>query len=186
MKQLSVLLLIVCFILMHYKAKAQQGSTCADPYVISSLPFSLTNMTTEGMGNDYSDADACNSSYMTGEDFVFEYTPAANQSISLALSNTEYGVGVFVTDACPDDPSANCITFMEAIAGNPVINDLSIQQGVTYYIIISTNDLWELNPTTAFDIEMWEVFQYDGGVTEIITPVSGYSLSANETVSVTL
>ena len=30
-----------------------QGATCIDPYIITSLPFSQTGMTTNGFGDDY-------------------------------------------------------------------------------------------------------------------------------------
>ena len=126
---------------------ALPGANCALPYVIPSVPFNLTGQTTCGFGNDYTSADACLSSYMDGEDFVFEYTPAADITVSITLTNTLTWTGVFVTDGCPD--VGTCVTSATASGGNPIIASVVLTGGITYYIIVDT---WPTPDCTPFDI----------------------------------
>ena len=114
------------------------ASTCANADLISNLPFSVTDMTTECSGNDYSNADACGSLYMDSEEYVFEYTPTESQSIDLALSNTMPNTALFVFDGCPDISTNHCIHTETSVLGNPSIENLTLQGGITYYIIVST------------------------------------------------
>jgi hypothetical protein len=86
---------------------------------------------------------------MGGEDFVFEYTPAADISVSITLTNTLTWTGVFVTDGCPDVGS--CVTSATASGGNPVITSVALTGGVTYYIIVDT---WPTPDCTPFDISI--------------------------------
>ncbi|MCF6172036.1 MAG: choice-of-anchor J domain-containing protein [Bacteroidales bacterium] len=125
------------------------GSTCADPHVLTDgdLPFSQTAMTTCGFGDDYDNNDACASSYMRGDDFVFEYTPASDVTIDISLANTNTYVGLFVTDGCPD--VGTCVGAATSSSGNPSVTGVSLTGGTTYYIIVST---WPSPQCTDFDI----------------------------------
>ena len=105
MKNLLFTLLLITFIFSTNYNKAQTGTDCANPNVITSLPFVQAGMTTAGSVSDYGASDACGSTYMDGEDYVFTYTPGSNQNISITLSNTGAGVGLFVLDDCPDQPA---------------------------------------------------------------------------------
>ena len=164
--------------------KAQAGTDCANPHIISSLPFVQAGLTTAGFGNDYT-ADACGSDYMTGNDYVFTYTPVANQNISIILSNTgPLMVGLFILDDCPDVPAANCTGMNEALMGNPLIDNVALLADTTYYIVVSTYDFFGSNPSTPFDIAISELLPFDGGVTEIISPVTDCGLTASETIAV--
>ncbi len=139
-----------------------QGNTCANPEVISALPFTQTGMTTCGFGNDYNSADACSSSYMDGDDYVFAYTPSTNQAISITLSNTDTWTGVFVLDGCPDVGGTNCVASATNSGGNPALCGVNLIAGVTYYIIVST---WPLPQCTPFDIDIRETVPVVTGAT---------------------
>jgi hypothetical protein len=128
------------------------GSDCADPYVINSLPFSNTGMTTNGFGDDYDINDACGSYYMNGDDFVFEYTPSVNECVDIVLSNTDTWTGVFVTQACPD--VGTCVAENTSSSGNPSLSKVSLSASTTYYIIISTFPSPQFTP---FDISVSSV-----------------------------
>jgi len=130
---------------------APPGYDCSSPYVIEALPFMQTGMTTAGFGNDYSVYDACNSYYMNGDDFVFEYIPETDMAIDLALYNTSWYVGLFVVQGCPDDPNSVCVDYAQSTGGNPALNEVYLSLGETYYIIIST---WPTPQSTPFDIEI--------------------------------
>jgi hypothetical protein len=125
------------------------GTNCANPFVINSLPFSQTGMTTCGFGDDYNyltDPGACYY-YINGEDFVFEYTPATNVTVTITLTNTLTWTGINVSQGCPD--TGTCVGYAGSTTGNPTYSNLSLTGGVTYYIIIGT---WPTPDCTPFDI----------------------------------
>ncbi|MBI4645509.1 MAG: T9SS type A sorting domain-containing protein, partial [Bacteroidia bacterium] len=174
-----------------------EGYNCSVPYLIESLPFYASGLSTQEMGNEYGMTDACNSLYMSGNDFVFEFTPSVNMDVMVTLSDAQgvfntllqiyYGnVGVFVTEKCPDDTTATCIASAEALEGNPVIDAVALEGGITYYIIVSTNDLLGQNSYTSFNIDIRQIFDNDVGVIEITSPVSAPLLTNNEAVTVTI
>ncbi len=117
---------------------ATTTSTCANATVISSIPYSATGMTTCCMGDDYNSTDACGSSYMNGEDYVFKYTPAADIIIDITLTGTLSYTGVFVTERCPDAGGASCVAQNTNSSGNPSLCGVSLDGGTTYYIIVDT------------------------------------------------
>lgn len=128
------------------------GSTCLNPIVIPSLPFTQTGRTTCGFGDDYSSVDACGSSYMNGDDIVFAYTSAGNEEISINLTNTGTWMGVFVMNGCPNVVGTTCMPLSSGgsgncsgsgsatntnSAGNPY-GTWELCNAGTYYIVIST------------------------------------------------
>ncbi|MGB1206141.1 MAG: T9SS type A sorting domain-containing protein [Chitinophagales bacterium] len=133
---------------------APSGSTCDDPSIITSLPFVETGMTTAGFGDDYNEANACDPNYLTGDDFVYEYTPTADELVSVTLSNTTTFTGVFIFDGCPNDPNANCVALSTSSAGNPSIDNTDLVAGTTYKIVVST---WADPQSTDFDIEILSI-----------------------------
>ncbi|MBU0763305.1 MAG: hypothetical protein KJ607_00555 [Bacteroidetes bacterium] len=185
MKTIAALFFVFFFSTFQYISLAQVGADCTTPHVITSLPFSQTGLTTAGSGNDFDETDACASNYMTGEDYVFTYTPATNQTVEIILSNTGMGVGLFVLDDCPDQ-SAACIDMAEAALGNPTLPQVVLTSGTTYYIVVSTYDSFIPNPSTAFDIAINELVTEDVGILEILAPFSNCSLSASENVTVVI
>ncbi|MGC6432871.1 MAG: hypothetical protein ACON4M_01600, partial [Crocinitomicaceae bacterium] len=143
----KVLLLLLVFV--SFISNAQ--NTCADAIVIGSIPYNQTGLTTCGAGDDYSSSSACGSSYMNGDDYVFEYTPSINQSLSIQLANVGSWVGLFVTQGCPDVGS--CISSDTQVSSNPSLV-AALTGGVTYYIIISTYPSPQCTP---FDIDISEI-----------------------------
>ena len=147
MKNILVFLLLFLSFVNGYS----QG-TCATANYIGSIPFSATGLTTCGQGNNYSSNDACNSNYLNGDDYVFEYTPTINQTLDITVSNHAGWTGWFVTQGCPDVGS--CIA-SETGSGTGALNNLaSLSAGVTYYIVVST---YPTPQCTSFDISIDEV-----------------------------
>jgi hypothetical protein len=128
-----------------------EAGGCATNGTIASVPFSATGQTTCGAGDDFSSSDACGSSYMNGDDFVYTFTPSSNVCVSISLSNTDTWVGLFVTDACPNGGSANCVASNTNSGGNPSVSGVNLTAGTTYYITISTYPAPQCTP---FDISM--------------------------------
>lgn len=113
------------------------GSVCSDPWVISSFPYTHNNTTTCGGGDDYSSTDACGSSYMNGDDIVYEFTSAGNECLDIVLTNTGTWVGLFLLDDCPDAGGATCLSNATSSSGNPSLS-YTVTSAGTYYIVIST------------------------------------------------
>ncbi len=114
---------------------------------ILGLPFSQTGLNTSAGGNNYNNTNACATSYMNGDDYVFKYTPAANECIDVIVTNTDIRTGVFITQGCPNVGS--CVGFKLGSTGNQAIIGANLTAGVDYYIIVST---WPLPDNTPFDI----------------------------------
>lgn len=131
-------------------AAGAAGSTCGNPYTIGSVPFSATGLTTSCYGDDYSSADACGSTYMNGDDFVFEYTAGSDDCVSITLSNTSSYTGVFVMDGCPSGGGTTCIASNTSTSGNPSTT-ANVIGGTTYYIVVSTSPSPQSTP---FDISI--------------------------------
>ncbi|MGB3606058.1 MAG: choice-of-anchor L domain-containing protein [Psychroserpens sp.] len=121
------------------------GEVCENPIeVITPLPY-VTTDNTENYIDDYNgtsgaDCGSTFGSYLNGDDVVYAYTPTADTSIDISLSGlTGNYAGVFVYTDC-----ANIGTQCEAGATNAfaqtdlVIDNFSVTNGQTYYIVIST------------------------------------------------
>lgn len=157
-------ILILWFLFIAFYINAQPGADCSNPYIINNIPFYSAGMTTSGYGNDFNDTSCCESNYMTGQDFIFRYTPAFDQEVNIFLTNTSYGTGLFVTKGCPSDTSSLCVEAVEASGGNPFIMSLALLKDTTYYITVSTYNFAQSNPYTDFDIDIHQTFQTDAGI----------------------
>ncbi len=129
-------------------AYAQVGATCTTPDVISALPFSAAGLNTAGFGDDYS-VSPCSNNYITGDDYVYEYTPAANEVVDVNLAGVAIWSGLHITEGCPD-VSTNCVgSDTGSGSGTRSATGLSLTGGTTYYITIST---YPAPQSTTFDI----------------------------------
>ena len=146
---------ILIFVLLlsagRLKLYAQVGSTCSNPYVITTFPFTQTGMTTCGFGNNYTSTDACGSSYMNGDDFLYQYTPSVTQTVSLALTGTDTWVGLFVYNGCPSAMGTVCVSSNTNSSGNPSIGSVTLTAGTTYYFMIDT---WPAPQCTPFNFSL--------------------------------
>lgn len=169
--------LLLLSLLINIIGYTQPGKDCNNPYIIPSIPFSLTGLTTQGYGNDYNETMACNSQYMSGNDFVFSYTPQTNHNINISLSNTGVLVGLFILDGCPDNQNTQCIAKAEASNGNPQIANVALQAGINYYIIVDTYNAANLFPSTNFNISIDYSYNRDIASRWIYKPDPGCHLN---------
>jgi len=167
-----IILLSICFQIF-----AQVGKDCNTPYIITSLPFILNNQSTQGMGNEYNETMTCNSLYMTGNDFVFQYTPNQDLNITIKLTNTNVLVGLFLIEGCPDIPTSQCIAKAEASNGNPELSNIPVTANKTYFIIIDTYNVANLFPSTTFNISVDEAHTIDIAPRRFYRPMSGCHLT---------
>lgn len=128
-----------------------QGNTCANAFPVPSIPYTQVGFTTCGYGDDYDNTMACGSNYMDGDDFVFSYTAAGPECLSIELTGTGTWTGFFVLDGCPDLPASNCIAMREDNGGNPKLRNIDLPAAGTYYIVVST---WPSPQCTPFNIDI--------------------------------
>ncbi len=182
-KQLLFILLFFLSLFNLDRINAQTMTSCQNPMVITSLPYIQDSMTTADDSVSFSAGMACGSQYMTGKSHVFTYTPAGNEVINLTLTNTGLAVGLFVVNDCPTNASASCVK-AEGLQGNPSLTNVNLTGGVTYYIIVSTYDLFGMNPETNFDISITRFSPLD--ILTMNTPLSGCGLSSAENVEISV
>lgn len=132
-------------------APAGAPSNCGSATTIASLPFTNSGQTTCCRVNSYTSSNGCASAYQDGEDFMYSYTPASNQTIDITLTGTLSYTGVFVTDRCPSSGAAVCVGQATSSTGNPTLCGVNLVGGTTYYIMIDTDP----SPTcTPFNINV--------------------------------
>lgn len=108
---------------------------------ISSLPYSATGLTTCGAGNDVTSANAVtcgSSSYLGGEDQVFEFTPTTSGTHTIALTSSSSWVGLTLYAGCPATAGGGtCVGSAQSSAGNQTLT-ISLTAGTTYYLVVDT------------------------------------------------
>src|SRR5690554_6596720 len=125
---------------------AQAGSTCDDPLVVTSMPFTDSGNTAT-YGNNYSSSDMPplapdavtngSSSYLGGDDVVYSYTAGSNGFLNVNASGVGSWVGMYVFTGC--NPFVSAVgTHTSSASGTRSIPNIPVLAGETYYIIIST------------------------------------------------
>lgn len=146
---------MLVILLGAFKTYAQPGNVCGTPLVVTTLPFDDSG-NTGTYGDDYTNADVPpvapnaittgtgSNYYLTGDDVVYAYTPSGDQVITISLTNPDGWVGLWAFTGCP---FASTVGYHTSISGTTrAINNLPVQGGTTYYIVIST---WENDPQSA-------------------------------------
>jgi len=117
------------------------GASCADPYVVPSLPFTL-NFSSNGAGNDIGvQTSSCSNLYGGGQDVVFQFTApsAGNYEISLVnTSNTRF-IGWFLksgTDCALTTLASQLGCAVSTGTYNSAHNVVAIPSAGTYYLIV--------------------------------------------------
>lgn len=131
-----------------------QGSTCSNPVVISSLPFTATGQTTSCYGNDYSNSTlgSCGTLYESGEDIVYSYTAAGPECIAVSLSNMSSScyTGFQIYNACPGSGTGICVANYGGACAN-FTKTVTLPSAGTYYFIV---DSWAPPSSVTFDISI--------------------------------
>jgi hypothetical protein len=134
---------------MAYRQEAPlpaTGNTCANAYVIPSLPFTASSMWTCGMGNEYNSSHACLSTFMNGDDFVFRFTTISPRCLNISVTGNYTFSAVFLLNGCPDVGGTTCVAKSEiAGAGPPTLTGVSIPAG-TYYIVVDKSNIPDCTP----------------------------------------
>jgi gliding motility-associated-like protein len=114
------------------------GSVCSDAIPLDSAFVSLPFQTTRCKGDDYNNGDGCANLYFSGEEIIYKYESPGMECISMSANNISATGGLFMLDACPDDPAANCLAF--DVGNSWSKPDLSIEYNITnpgtYYFMV--------------------------------------------------
>src|SRR3989339_765450 len=168
-------LIVLLSVIFSVSLQAQVGSSCVTPHVITALPFDSVGMSTANAADNY-DASPCTGAtdFMSGNDYVFSYTPATNELVNITISGISAlsGAGLFITDACPDDVSATCIAEETGTMVDLNSGGVNLVAGTEYFIIVSSRFYLFTGQTTSFDI----IMQSCSG-----TPVADFTYVADNT-----
>jgi len=130
---------------------APSFSTCATPYLITSLPFDVDDFTTCGAGNSL-DSNPCNQDYLENEEFVFAYDSPGNECLELRASNIPFNTGLGVYAECPD-VATECLaydnSFLFTLSLNAYISDVKLEEPGRYYFVLG-----HPNQCADFDLEV--------------------------------
>jgi hypothetical protein len=107
---------------------------------ISALPYSVSGQTTVGMGNEITSSTAIicgSSSYYTGNDVVYVFTPTVSGSSTITLTTiTGTYTGLMLYDGCPmNGQGGACVSYSQSSTGNKSMC-VSLNAGTTYYLVL--------------------------------------------------
>jgi len=138
----------------------QIGDDCSAPIVVTTLPYTTTDDTANYTDNTNIEgtpgASGCGSTnnYLNGNDVVYSFTADFDGNILVSLDPTNTYAGIFAYASC-EDIGENCIG--GAVAGftsDEVSFQLSVENGSTYYFVIST---WATPQTTPYTLEITQL-----------------------------
>jgi gliding motility-associated-like protein len=123
------------------------GQSCNSAIQVATLPYS----TTDNTANYQDDVDGspgatgCGTTgtFLNGNNVYYSYTATTTGVINLTMTPTGNNAGMFVYNSCAN-VGVSCVAGAISVAGAPIVIDLPVTQGQTYYIVISTNG----NPNT--------------------------------------
>lgn len=119
------------------------GTTCSDPIVIDALPYQTTD-NTGNYGNTLAGPQltSCISggvNYQSGNDVFYSYTATENCSVSFTLDPTQSRSSMFIYPSCAGLTGA-CLAGIGNTTAAPRILNYGVTAGVTYIIVISSNN----------------------------------------------
>ncbi|MFH0865110.1 MAG: GEVED domain-containing protein [Bacteroidota bacterium] len=147
-----------CATVWKFTTAANPGNICATNMGtgvinVASLPYSSGNGTTKNKVNDITSVNAvsCGStSYFSGEDQVWIFTPASSGSITINLTSGGTYTGLTLYDGCPltgitcGAIQGNCIAYSQSSGGTRTMT-ACVTAGITYYLVLDSYALPDWN-----------------------------------------
>ena len=144
-----------------------QVTSCANPQSIPALPYERKGLTTCSQSNDYSNTTCFDDLHFGGRDYLFTYTPTADQCAQVKIryyADDKYlrrTAGVAVLDDCPEN-GGNCLDYRVNIGDigapgdsfNIAVNFLDLKAGQTYYIVVASGTPVNSPPTVCFPFDL--------------------------------
>lgn len=109
------------------------GSTFDNPTVISSIPFSGTNLSTCDGAATFATSPCGNDAFLNGPEDVYRFTSPGGICTNVRVSNAPLGTGVLVLDGPPNDPNTNCV----AVSDVGLLGNVDMQVAGDYYIVVA-------------------------------------------------
>lgn len=140
---------------------AQVGTTCTNPIVITSLPYTTTDDTANYADNYDPDPDnspACSGSaddfgnyYHGGNDVIYSYTASASGTIKIEIPGATGWTGLFVYTNCADIGLNYAACEGNVSDDDLLIDNFAVTAGQTYYILISS---WPAPQTVPYTLNV--------------------------------
>jgi hypothetical protein len=107
------------------------------------LPYSAAGLTTAGAGDELtaSTLPTCGStSYSSGEDKIFIFTPATSGNVTATLTTGSQGASMKLYEGCPY--TGTCVTFVESTGSEAKTFCTYLTAGTAYYLVVDSYDLY--------------------------------------------
>ncbi|MFH0895562.1 MAG: GEVED domain-containing protein [Bacteroidota bacterium] len=130
--------------------------------MVGALPYASGAGTTAGAVDDLTSANisTCGStSYTTGEDKVWVFTPTLSGNITITLTSTGTYTGLSLFDGCPLSAATcgaapgSCIAYAQSSTGDKTLTACVIA-GITYYLILDSYSAPLNNPYSNLTISV--------------------------------
>jgi|GEM_PF-1173713 len=127
---------------------------------VGALPYTNNNGTTENMVNDLTSSNlvSCGStSYFTGEDMVWSFTPAVSGTITVNLTSSGSYTGLALYEGCPlaagacGAPPGSCVGTAQSSTGDKTLT-ICVAAATTYYLILDSYASPTFNPYSKLTI----------------------------------
>jgi hypothetical protein len=127
---------------------SMQGGGCGCPVSIT-IPYTTTGQTTCGQGDDITSSNVNtvngSSSYYTGEDVVYTFTPSTTGQITVDITSSGSYTGLMLYKGCPTAAGSSTIANAQDYNGNKSLCG-SVTAGQAYYLIIDSYASPTCNP----------------------------------------
>lgn len=163
------------FVCATFIMNAQVGTTCNNPIVISSLPYTTTD-NTANYADNYDIANPSSSGngsticlpavtnpsnqsiyggyYMSGNDVIYSYTPASSGTIKIEIPVAPGWSSMYLYTSCANIGVTAEACSMTTSSGARTIDNFSVTAGQTYYILISS---WPDPQTIAYTLNVTQL-----------------------------
>jgi hypothetical protein len=149
----------------NFTTAANPGSICNSTLgtgvtAVASLPYNSGAGTTVGAVDDLTSSNmvSCGStSYTTGQDQVWVFTPTLSGPITITLTSTGSYTGLILFDGCPLSAGVcgaapgTCVGYAQSSTGDKTLN-VCVIAGVTYYLVLDSYDSPDTNPYSNLSI----------------------------------
>jgi hypothetical protein len=191
----------IAALIISFAAFAQtEGSDCANPSTIASLPYSAENQTTLGTNpytlSTYTMRSGCH---------VYKFIPTEDLSATITLSGisrayspevsfatSASNVGVFLYNGCPDaDAQLIGTPFVSSstTSASGSISNVSLTASTEYYIVVATDSLIsqgifgygaaESYTTATFNLSIERVVEHDVAIRNVTVAAAGCAESTD-------
>jgi hypothetical protein len=143
-------------------ASAQPGSSCSEPIVIGSLPFTTSDDTAnypDWIDPQTTTHPSCATTtfgnyYHGGNDVIYAYTAGSSGTIKVEIPAAIGWTGLFIYNDCADIGIAYAACATSTSDGPRTINNFAVTAGQTYYIFISS---WPAPQTVAYTLNVTQL-----------------------------